>query len=213
MIQLLTQKGKISKAKLSGARLTSSEVSFTPNSIGKGRFEGDTKTAGSICLLLQSALPCLIYANESCELDLRGGTNAANAPQIEYFQNVFTPIAANFGINTEIEILKRGYYPRGGGEVYFKSQPVKGSLNCINLTEFGSLKNIRGRAFVAGHLPIKIAEAMSNTAKELFSEYSPGTPVDIQVKLTFILSNLTLFKFSNLPLSFLKFSVNMMSYF
>ena len=128
-------------------------------------------------------MPCLLFASGSCELDLRGGTNAANAPQIEYFQEVFSPIAAHFGIQTNLDILKRGYYPRGGGEVYLKSESVKGPLSCINLTEFGTLKSIRGRAFVAGHLPLKIAEAMATSSKELFAEYFPETSVDIEVIL------------------------------
>ncbi len=156
-------------------------MDFEPEFIQVGRFVGDTKTAGSICLLLQNVLPCLIFSTGPCELDLRGGTNAANAPQIDYFQEVFSPIAANFGIQTEVKILKRGYYPRGGGEIYVKTQPIESTLNSINLTEFGSLKRIRGRAFVAGHLSFKISENMALAAKEFFSIFSPEVPVEIEV--------------------------------
>ncbi len=157
-------------------------MNFEPKCILAGRFVGDTKTAGSICLLLQNVLPCLIFSSGPCELDLRGGTNGANAPQIDYFQEVFSPIASDLGIKTESKILKRGYYPRGGGEVYIKTQPIEGTLNSINLTDFGSLKSVRGRAFVAGPLSFKIAENMASAAKEMFQEYSPDIPVEIEVR-------------------------------
>jgi RNA 3'-terminal phosphate cyclase (ATP) len=107
----------ISKANLTGACLNSTEITFVPDVINSGRYMADTKTAGSICLLIQNSLPVLIFASETCELDLRGGTNAENAPQIDYFQSVFAPIAAKFGIDVNLQILRRGYYPRG---LYFK---------------------------------------------------------------------------------------------
>lgn len=67
-----------------------------------------------------------------------------NAPQIEYFQMVFMPIAKSMGINCTLEIIRRGYYPKGGGEVHFKANPVK-FLTPITLTDFGVLKRISGR--------------------------------------------------------------------
>ena len=38
----------------------------------------------SVSLLVQAALPCLLYARGATELFLRGGTNADMAPQIDY---------------------------------------------------------------------------------------------------------------------------------
>ena len=78
-----------------------------------------------------------------------------------------------------MQILKRGYYPRGGGEVYLKSKPLASTLNPINITEFGTLTRIYGRAFVAGALPIKIAHMMADRVKSLFSSYK--VPVEMQV--------------------------------
>ena len=57
---------------------------------------------------------------------------------------VFLPIARSMGIQADLEILRRGYYPKGGGEVHLKANPVK-FLSPIMLTEFGSLKRIFGR--------------------------------------------------------------------
>ncbi len=52
-------------------------------------------------------------------------------------------------------IVNRGYYPKGGGEVVLKVNPVK-ELSPINLTERGNITKIYGRAFVAGVLPFKV---------------------------------------------------------
>ena len=74
--------GAISKAKLSGAELKSSQLSILPNQLNSGEYKADTKTAGSIILLVQVSLPCLIFGKEESKLYLKGGTNAENAPQI-----------------------------------------------------------------------------------------------------------------------------------
>ena len=42
----------------------------------------------SVCLLLQVALPCLLFAPEPSRLVLRGGTNADMAPPIDYTMRV-----------------------------------------------------------------------------------------------------------------------------
>ena len=37
---------------------------------------------------MQLALPCLLYAPETCKLILKGGTNAEMAPPIDYMTDV-----------------------------------------------------------------------------------------------------------------------------
>ena len=170
---------EISQAKCIGDQISSTELTFIPSCLRPGRYAADTHTAGSICLLLQNAIPCLIFAKEKCELDLRGGTNAEHAPQIDYFEMIFNPISARFGFKNELNILKRGYYPKGGGEVYIKTHPVN-KLDPIDLTEFGNLNRIYGRAFVAGFLPFKIAQTMATTATRKLTSLYKGISIDIQ---------------------------------
>lgn len=56
-----------------------------------------------------------------------------------------------------IFITNRGYYPKGGGEVVVRVNPVK-ELGPINMTERGNITKIYGRAFVAGVLPFKVQD-------------------------------------------------------
>lgn len=44
----------------------------------------------SVCLLLQVALPCALYADAASQLCLKGGTNAEMAPQIDYTVKVLS---------------------------------------------------------------------------------------------------------------------------
>lgn len=49
----------------------------------------------SVCLLLQVALPCSVFADASSQLTLKGGTNAEMAPQIDYTVKVLLHYTGN----------------------------------------------------------------------------------------------------------------------
>ena len=78
----------ICKARLEGAEVGSNSITFTPGNIVAGNFIADTKSAGSTSLLLQVALPCLLYAPSETSMVLKGGTNCEMAPQIDYMAQV-----------------------------------------------------------------------------------------------------------------------------
>ncbi|XP_052743872.1 RNA 3'-terminal phosphate cyclase isoform X2 [Bicyclus anynana] len=160
------------QAKLQGTSIGSTEVEFIPGKLRGGHYVADTKTAGSISLLLQVALPCALFADAPVRLQLTGGTNADMAPQIDYMAVVFRAALRRFGADFHIEILRRGYFPKGGGQVLIEVNPIR-SLNCVNLTERGDVQEISGTSFVAGTLPIKLAHLMADGAlRELSSKGS-----------------------------------------
>lgn len=165
---------------LENAFIGSTEVVLYPGPIRGGEFSADTGTAGSIVLLLQAALPCLLFADAPSVLRLRGGTNAEMAPQIDYTLSVFLPIAKKFGASCDIRVLKRGYYPKGGGLVEVHAQPA-GSLKPLVLTDPGYLAKVTGRSFVAGVLPIKVAHVMADSAVNILREQLP-TSVSVSVE-------------------------------
>ncbi|CAF0906648.1 unnamed protein product [Adineta steineri] len=177
-IQLLAQ---LSEAKLQNGKIGSTEIFFVPKVIKGGNYLADTKTAGSVCLMMQTAIPCLLFANDSSQLRLLGGTNADFAPEIDYYSMVFQPIAKKFNFNFDMNIVRRGYYPKGGGEVRITTNPVD-HLVAVDLTEFGQIKRFFGRAFVAGTLPKRIAHEMAETAEKLIHKrHSKEIPVEIEV--------------------------------
>lgn len=148
---------------MEGGQIGSTEITFTPGKIKGGTHIADTKTAGSVCLLMQVSMPCVLYAASPSELHLKGGTNAEMAPQIDYTVMVFKPMVEKFNLTLDCDIKRRGYYPKGGGEVIVRMSPVK-QLSPISLIDRGTVTKIYGRAFVAGTLPIKLAKDMSSAA-------------------------------------------------
>ncbi|KAM4629777.1 RNA 3'-terminal phosphate cyclase [Polymixia lowei] len=164
---------------LDGAAIGSTEVCLTPGKIKSGSHMADTRTAGSVGLLLQVALPCILYADASSELRLKGGTNAEMAPQIDYTVKVFKPILEKFGVCFGCDIRMRGYYPKGGGEVVATVNPVK-ELSPVTMTERGNITKIYGRAFVAGVLPFKLAKDMSAAAVRTIRKEIKDLYINIQ---------------------------------
>ncbi|KAH9524174.1 hypothetical protein Btru_053732 [Bulinus truncatus] len=155
--------------KLDKCFIGSVEITLDPGPIQAGQFVADTKTAGSICLLMQVALPCLLYSSDVCTLQLHGGTNCDMAPQIDYLMLVFKPLAEKFGMNFNVDIRRRGYFPKGGGEVIVKSQPVK-CLSSIDLTQTGELMKMYSRSFVAGNLPEHLSKKVSQTISKTIKQ-------------------------------------------
>ena len=189
----ITLAAEICGARLTGANASSSSIEFTPSARGislPGQFEADPKTAGSTTLLLQVSLPLLLFSPNPAEtgpstLTLRGGTNASMAPQIDYTQHIFLPfLRKHFGINPELTIQKRGYYPRGGGSVLCSVSPVKGPLPAVNLTDRGQVICITGEARIGG-LPSHLASHMRDGAifalSELGYTHSPQCPISISL--------------------------------
>ena len=185
-LKLVTE---ICSARTKGVHKASSEVDFFPGPIQLGKnYTADPGTAGATGLLLQVSLPCLLFSKPTSPgsaesgasspqlgeqgqwttLQLHGGTNATSAPQVDYTTNVFLPfLARHYGIHPKLKILKRGYYPRGGGLITFSVPPLPPgtTLPSVTVTERGNVTRVYGRSHVAGALPFHIATGMSNAAK------------------------------------------------
>lgn len=172
---------------LTGTDLHSSAVSFTPPPIssnsrsGKTEFLADTKTAGAVCLLAQVSLPAAIFQNVPSSLILKGGTNADMAPTIEYYDLVFLPNIRRFGIDVRLDVVRKGYFPQGGGRVEFRVQPIKESLTPVILDEpTDVIREVVIYASVAGRVPLRVAEAMASGAmRTLKKRLPPSVPVKV----------------------------------
>ncbi len=113
---------EISNAKVKGDFVGSTEVEFYPGKFERKKVEINIGTAGSINLLLQSVLPFVK------EIKIEGGTDVPFSPTADYFKHVFLSILKNFGVETEYKIVKRGFYPKGGGVIFklkkFHLEPI-----------------------------------------------------------------------------------------
>jgi len=138
----------VSNGSLVNGEVGSTCINFKPGRLTVGNFFGDCVTAGSVTLLIQSLLPSLLYAhpdddgNEVSTVEMRGGTDVPMSPSIDYVRYVLCPLLrSRFGIDVEVDLVKRGFNPAGGGIVILKVKTLpKGySLPPIDLTDPGTV--------------------------------------------------------------------------
>jgi RNA 3'-terminal phosphate cyclase (ATP) len=113
---------------------------------------------------LQALLPVLAFADQRSSVTLIGGTNNPLAPQADYVVNVLNPILANMGFLYRFRLIKRGFYPRGGGLVHVLVEPVD-ELHPIDIVNKGALQEIRGISH-SRNLPPHVVERQANAAKQ-----------------------------------------------
>jgi RNA 3'-terminal phosphate cyclase (ATP) len=175
-----------------GAQASSDSSSIIPRQDGAPRvFVGDTKTAASTMLLLQVVLPCALFlgSNDDDTLwILKGGTNALMAPQYEFWESILWPTLENkMTISSTFlrsKVIRRGYFPRGGGEVQLHctgSARPSLPLNGFNLIERGDVSRITIRSFHGGQCPRHVAEKMATVAKELVESRYPSLPITTNI--------------------------------
>jgi len=132
---------KLCSGYLEGDKIGSKEIKFHPGEITAKNLRIRIETAASIALLLQSLLPVSLFAPNSLRIHLHGGgTDVPFSPTFDHFRLVFLKILEKMGVKIEIEVLKRGYYPAGGGEINVEVFPSK--LKPIKLSKRGQLQKI-----------------------------------------------------------------------
>ena len=114
---------KISNAKVIGAEVGSTEIKFIPGDAKNLELVEDVGTAGSIPLILQVLIPVVAMSKKQFNLRIKGGTDVLWSPTIDYTQHVLQEAYSRMGINFSLELIKRGYYPKGGGEIKLQVNP------------------------------------------------------------------------------------------
>ena len=182
---------ELCSAKADGAEIGSRELLYIPGKISEKNITIDIGTAGSITLLLQAVLlPCL-FAQKSHTLTLIGGTDTEWSMPIDYFTNILIPQYRRVaGIN--VKLLKRGYYPKGGGHVELSIKPeIKRNEfetfeafqkalvhKAFTLVKQGELISIKGTSHASKALEnAQVAERQANAAKQSLSQLK--VPIEI----------------------------------
>jgi RNA 3'-terminal phosphate cyclase (ATP) len=163
-------------ATVEGLALRSREISFSPGLLRGGRYRFDIGTAGSVTLVLQALLPAMIAAADHFEVSVTGGTDVRAAPPIDYLREILLAHLVRMGAEIEVTIVRRGYYPAGGGEVHVRVRPCR--LCPWHIDAAGELRNVAGMAHVA-RLPLDIATRMHNGVVSRL-RVSPGSALAIE---------------------------------
>ena len=114
---------KVCRGTLDGAELGSSSLVFHPGEIVGGKYEFNIGTAGSVTLVAQTIIPILMHAKKESEISIIGGTHVMKSPGYDYFEKVFIPAIRHMGIDIESEMVRPGFYPKGGGQIRLRIKP------------------------------------------------------------------------------------------
>ena len=117
--------GKICNAQMEGASVGSASIRFAPGEIQDTKLAENVGTAGSISLILQAIIPAVSLAGKKLDLHITGGTDVPWSPTCNYTKHVLSEAYSRIGINYTMNIKKRGYYPKGGGQVDLAIKPCQ----------------------------------------------------------------------------------------
>lgn len=159
--------GKLCNAEIKGLELNSKELEFYPKKLEAKDLKIKISTAGSIGLVLQTVLILTSQLEKSIKIEIDGGgTWNKWAPPVLYLKKVLFPLIKE---NSEIKILKDGFYPKGGAKVEVISKPLK--LKTIEILEKGEIIEVNGISIASKNLEkAKVAERQAEKARELIKQ-------------------------------------------
>lgn len=174
----------LSGAEVTGDKVGSTELLFSPGETKGGDFFFDIGTAGSTSLVLQTLIPAVVFSapfgkggqrwsnyagyklqNNKSTITLKGGTHVPFSPSFDYLSKSFVPFLKMIGIEIQLSISSYGFYPKGGGKIRADIHPAQ-STKPLEVMTRGKISAISGYSGV-GNLPISIAERQRDTMTEV----------------------------------------------
>ena len=184
---------RISNARVQGDSLGSQMLVFEPDEVQGGEYRFAIGTAGSATLVLQTVMIPLLFAKQASKVTVEGGTHNPLAPPFDFLQQTYIPLLARMGADIKVQLVKPGFFPRGGGRIDLEVTPVR-HLRPLQLTERGAILSNGGVIYLAG-LPQHIAQRESaELARQLHwsesdfeirsygEEFGPGNVISVFVK-------------------------------
>jgi RNA 3'-terminal phosphate cyclase (ATP) len=168
----------ICDAEVEGCSLHSTYLSFKPAKIKGGTYDIDIGTAGSITLLLQCLMPAAMHAPSPVKLTIKGGTDVAWSPPIDYLRYVTLGALSRMGYECQLRLVRRGYYPRGGGCVEAIISP-----STLKKTSFdkNQCNIVEGISHSLG-LPAHVAQRQASSAEKILREEGYNTSISLEIK-------------------------------
>jgi RNA 3'-terminal phosphate cyclase (ATP) len=181
-LEAVEASARITKARTEGVKFGSQRITFIPQEILPGDYQLEVRTAGSVTLLLQATFLPLCLSGGISRVTLIGGTHVPWSPSFHYLSEVLLPTLQRMGVSAQAVIEKWGFYPKGGGKIQLKIDPVH-ELKAISLAERGLLKKVRGISAIS-NLPKHVAErqreqALKKIQRELKIDAEIATSYDI----------------------------------
>lgn len=168
---------RICDAEVSGASIGSSSLKFSPGKIKSGNYCFEIKTAGSTSLVLQTIFLPLSLEKKPSSVIIRGGTHVPFSPCYHYLKEQWLYFLNKLGFDIKSEMLRAGFYPRGGGEIKIDIKHTE-KVSPLELKERGKLLKVRGISAVA-NLDSSIAERQKKQAIRHLSKINIKPEIDV----------------------------------
>jgi RNA 3'-terminal phosphate cyclase (ATP) len=180
-------------ARVTGAEVGCAEITFRPGTVKAGDYQFAIGTAGSTTLVLQTVLPALLTASIPSTVRITGGTHNKACPPVDFLQRAYLPLVERMGPTVQLDLVRHGFYPRGGGEILARVTP-SARLTAITLNDRGARTGGYAEAYISG-IPMHVAsreleivgKMLNWTADNLHirglsGEFGPGNALTITVE-------------------------------
>ncbi|HXD87104.1 MAG TPA: RNA 3'-terminal phosphate cyclase [Urbifossiella sp.] len=153
--------GAVCGAVYKGAAVGSSTLYFEAGDVKSGDYVFSIGTAGAASLVLHTVyLPLALRGTATSSVRITGGTHNPHAPCHHFNAITWGGYLQRLGIAIEQEMVRPGFYPRGGGEIHSYIRPCS-MVAGLKLTERAELTTAGGFSAVA-LLPEKIARRQAD---------------------------------------------------
>jgi len=178
-LQAVISSALFSSAEVIGAYKGSLELRFFPKEIKNQKISIEIKTAGSVGLVLQPLL--IVGLKHRLEGEIYGGATYGKwAASIDFVGNVLSFWLKKLGVDLKLDVIKHGFYPKGGSIVKFLVEPKESEVaKIINVS--GKLKKIKIISVSSiGLKKREVAERMTNKACEILEKLNCKIEKDIK---------------------------------
>jgi len=161
-------------ARLEGARISSTELTFEPGKIIPRQLKVDVGTAGAVTLVLQALTLAAASTDGTTTVDLTGGTHVSWSPPADYFREVFCRHLRRIGVEVELTTHRHGFYPKGGGRVDAR---IRGNSKWagLDLAQRGEVGEVTVRSVATEDLRRgRVAERQVDGFKSILNRVSPA---------------------------------------
>lgn len=165
---------QLTDAEVAGDEVGSREVSFEPRRSPRGEIDVDIGTAGSITLLFETVVALGPVLSSPISITATGGTDVKWSPTMDYLHFVKRQALADHGLEFDLEVERRGYYPVGGGRATITVYP--GDPTELALTAVPSIEGVSVYSNASASLEdAAVASRQVAGAKEVLAE--AGIPI------------------------------------
>ena len=180
----------LTDGKTSSIDVGSTQIELTPGKQWNDRIDVKISTAGNIGLLTQTLQNALYIApppRKEYKIHVHGGgTYGKYAPGTDYLNNVTFQLFKQMGYQVHIDVIKQGFYPKGGGEAIVSIKPETALSNFLPLwfEERGELVAIKGVIHVEERLkkPQVAERILTSIENHVSAPSSKSISLDISPK-------------------------------